>query len=320
MFYQYRQFTDLHTVIRDVRERGRTIEGIIEQWFRYVKPSFQHYVEPQRLIADIIVPRGVKNEVAIDMVVKHIQLTLSSKSKLHRKKLQELGEVDEPLPANIYVTESTPQITGIRTILQDPETEQVNFIFYFDRLAAILIEKYALYLLQLNLPITNHQSRAMDYIPYTSATVTTPNSTTYNGLVPRGGPVSACALLRGGSCLETALKRTIPDCITSRILIQTNYRTGEPELHYLKLPKDVGTHSSVILMDTQMSSGGAALMAVRVLVDHGVKEENIVFVTFCAGEKGLGRLGRVFPGVKVIVGWTEQEGLGRWIESRYFGA
>lgn len=50
-----------------------------------------------------------------------------------------------------------------------------------------------------------------------------------------------------------------------------------------------------------MSSGGAALMAVQVLVDHGVPQEKIVFVTYFAGRMGLMRLTKVFPEVKVVV-------------------
>ncbi len=52
-------------VLRDVSERGRDIEGCIKQWFAFVKPNFERYVEPQRNVADIIVPRGVENRVAI---------------------------------------------------------------------------------------------------------------------------------------------------------------------------------------------------------------------------------------------------------------
>lgn len=131
--------------------------------------------------------------------------------------------------------------------------------------------------------------------------------------------MSAIAILRGGSCLETALKRTIPDCITGRVLIQTNEGTEEPELHYLKLPPKVEEHKMVMLMDPQMASGGAALMAVRVLMDHGVDEQRIVFVTCAAGKLGLKRLTTVYPGVTVIVGRIEEEREPRWMERRYFG-
>ncbi|KAM5438911.1 Uridine kinase [Microsporum canis] len=63
-------------IARDVRERGRTIDSILKQWFKFVKPSYTRYVEPQRIISDIIIPRGIENKIAIDLVVKHIQRSL----------------------------------------------------------------------------------------------------------------------------------------------------------------------------------------------------------------------------------------------------
>ncbi|KAJ5476140.1 hypothetical protein N7475_001869 [Penicillium sp. IBT 31633x] len=289
-------------VLRDVRERGRDIDGIIKQWFDFVKPSYTKFVEPQRPISDIIIPRGIENKTAIDMVVKHIQRKLQEKSDEHSEELHKLGliaaKVD--LPPNIHVSPLTPQIVGMNTILQNPETGQEDFVFYFDRLASILIE------------------RSLDITSYVSANVETPQGNTYLGLHPKG-IVSAVAILRGGSCMETALKRSIPDCITGRVLIQTNEINEEPELHYLKLPPRIEEHATVILMDSQMSSGGAALMAVRVLIDHGVKQPSIVFVTCAAGERGLKRLTAVYPNINVIVGRIEEEGEPRWIEKRYFG-
>lgn len=47
----YALFTDCRIVIRDVRERGRDIEGCIKQWFAFVKPNFLKFVEPQRNVA-----------------------------------------------------------------------------------------------------------------------------------------------------------------------------------------------------------------------------------------------------------------------------
>ncbi|KAJ5230344.1 hypothetical protein N7489_011052 [Penicillium chrysogenum] len=289
-------------ILRDVRERGRDIEGIIKQWFEFVKPSYTRYVEPQRPISDIIIPRGIENTTAIDMVVKHIQRKLQEKSDNHTEELRKLGLVaaEVELPLNVHVLPSTPQFVGMNTILQNPETEQEDFIFYFDRLVSILIEK------------------ALDMTLYVSANVETPQGNTYLGLHPKG-TVSAVAILRGGSCMETALKRSIPDCLTGRVLIQTNESNEEPELHYLKLPSQIEEHATVLLIDSQMSSGGAALMAVRVLIDHGVEQQRIVFVTCAAGERGLKRLTAVYPRINVVVGRIEEEWEPRWIEKRYFG-
>lgn len=158
----------------------------------------------------------------------------------------------------------------------------------------------------------------MENVRFKSATVETLQGSSYRGLKP-SGEVSAVVILRAGSSLETGLKRVIPDCRTGRILIQTNESTGEPELHYQKLPTDISLHDNVLLLDTQMSSGGAALMAVKVLVDHGVPQESIVFVTYFAGKIGVNRLLRVFPEVKVVVCRIVEDFQERWIERRYFG-
>jgi uridine kinase len=60
------------TVLRDVKYRGRDIEGCIKQWFAFVKPNFHNFVEPQRQEADLIVPRGIENTVAISSYLPYL--------------------------------------------------------------------------------------------------------------------------------------------------------------------------------------------------------------------------------------------------------
>jgi uridine kinase len=47
---------------RDITERGREIEGVIQQYTRFVKPSYDHYIAPTMIYADLIVPRGEEND------------------------------------------------------------------------------------------------------------------------------------------------------------------------------------------------------------------------------------------------------------------
>lgn len=157
----------------------------------------------------------------------------------------------------------------------------------------------------------------MNNVRFTSTTVSTQGGYEYAGLRPQG-EVSAVLLLRGGAALETGLKRVIPDCRTGRILIQSSIHTGEPELHYSALPAGIAAHESVLVLDAQMSSGGSALMAVQVLVDHGVKQDRIVFATYSAGRMGLHRLTAVFPDITVVVGSIVPDVEDRWVEKRYF--
>ncbi|KAI1261065.1 uridine kinase [Xylariaceae sp. FL1019] len=288
-------------ILRDVRDRGRTVEGCIKQWFGYVKPNYEKYVVPQRMHADIIVPRGIENRVAMTMVTQYIERKLLEKSTRHRAALKSLeaGFESEPLSERVVLLKETPQLKGMNTLIHDIDTSSEDYIFYFDRFSCLLIEQ------------------ALNNVHFKELTVQTSAGVPYHGLAAKG-EVSAVLVLRGGATFEAGLRRVIPDCRTGRLLIQSNVRTGEPELHYLKLPKDIEEHDSVLLLDSQMSSGGSALMAVQVLVDHGVPQDRIVFATYSAGRVGLHRLTKVFPEIAIVVGHISPDFEDRWLESRYF--
>ena len=58
---------------RDVNKRGRTLESVLTQYQQTVKPMHEKYVEPSKKFADIVVPEGGKNLVALDMIMGRIQ-------------------------------------------------------------------------------------------------------------------------------------------------------------------------------------------------------------------------------------------------------
>ena len=62
---------------RDVNKRGRTLESVIEQYQTTVKPMHEKYVEPSKKYANIVVPEGGKNLVALDMIMGQIQRHLN---------------------------------------------------------------------------------------------------------------------------------------------------------------------------------------------------------------------------------------------------
>ena len=67
---------------RDIVERGRTVEGVLKSYHRYVKPAFDEFVKPTMKYADIIVPRGradltdAQNKIAIDFIVHNLEYYL----------------------------------------------------------------------------------------------------------------------------------------------------------------------------------------------------------------------------------------------------
>ena len=61
---------------RDIRDRGRTLESVVNQYLTTVRPMHHSFVEPSKKYADIIVPEGGKNEVAIDLLITKIKSLL----------------------------------------------------------------------------------------------------------------------------------------------------------------------------------------------------------------------------------------------------
>ncbi|UJF21010.1 uridine kinase [Shewanella sp. OMA3-2] len=67
----------LRRLTRDVAERGRTMESVISQYKKTVRPMFLQFIEPSKQYADIIVPRGGKNRIATDILKARIQHLLA---------------------------------------------------------------------------------------------------------------------------------------------------------------------------------------------------------------------------------------------------
>ncbi|MEA1882297.1 MAG: uridine kinase [Candidatus Marinimicrobia bacterium] len=67
----------IRRVSRDVEERGRTFQSVIDQYLKTVRPMHQQFVEPSKYFADIIIPEGGQNKVAIDLLRTKINAILS---------------------------------------------------------------------------------------------------------------------------------------------------------------------------------------------------------------------------------------------------
>lgn len=126
--------------------------------------------------------------------------------------------------------------------------------------------------------------------------------------------------------MEKGLTEVCKDVSIGKILIQTSPHNKEPELYYLSLPKDIQEHR-VILMDPTVATGAAAMMAIRVLLDHEVPEENITLVSILMASSGVQAIGYVFPNVRQVTSAVDPEtnekfhvlpGMGNFGD-RYFG-
>ncbi|CAD1474175.1 unnamed protein product, partial [Heterotrigona itama] len=265
---------------RDISQRGRDLEGVLKQYSTMVQPAFYYYIAPLMVHADIIVPRGGDNEVAIELIVQHVHTQLQLRGFKLREKLAH-SYIGQPLPSSLYLLPDTPQIKGLHTFIRNKETYRDEFIFYSKRLIRLVIE-YALSLL-----------------PFEDVTVETPQGVLYHGKRAATDKICGVSILRAGETMEQAVRDVCKDIRIGKILIQTNQQTGEPELYYLRLPKDIKDYK-VILMDATVATGAAAIMAIRVLLDHDVAEENVLLVSLLMAESGVHSIAYAFPRVKIV--------------------
>ncbi|KAL4377264.1 hypothetical protein GQ457_02G020620 [Hibiscus cannabinus] len=137
---------------RDTVERGRNISNVLDQYSRFVKPSFEEFILPSKKFADIIIPRGGDNDVAVDLIVQHI--------------LTKLGQHDLcKIYPNINVIFSTFQIRGMHTLVRDVKTTKHDFVFYSDRLIRLVVE------------------HGLGHLPFTEKQIITPTGSVYSGVV-----------------------------------------------------------------------------------------------------------------------------------------
>jgi len=68
---------------RDVEERGRNVEQVLTQYMDTVKPAFEDFCLPTKKYADVIIPRGGQNKVAVELIVQHIKEVLAVRNELN---------------------------------------------------------------------------------------------------------------------------------------------------------------------------------------------------------------------------------------------
>lgn len=256
---------------RDVAERGRDVAGVIEQYTRFVKPSFDSFVAPSRRHADVIIPwqRG-DNMVAIDLITEHIRMKLQQPDLLR-------------IYPNLEVIPSNFQIRGMHTIVRDASTTTTDFVFYSDRLLRLVVEA------------------GLGHLPFKEKSVLTPTGHQYVG-VEFAKKICGVSIIRSGESMENALRACCKGIKIGKILV---HRTGDclvgnhKELVYEKLPADI-SERFVLLMDPILGTGSSAGRAVEVLLQKGVSEGKILFLTLMAAPEGIHALCRRFPAMKII--------------------
>ena len=66
----------LRRIVRDVKKRGRSLDSVVSQYLNTVKPMHEQFVEPSKRNADIIIPEGGRNQVAMDIIMERVKAHL----------------------------------------------------------------------------------------------------------------------------------------------------------------------------------------------------------------------------------------------------
>ncbi|XP_070006934.1 uridine kinase-like protein 3 isoform X1 [Nicotiana tabacum] len=298
---------------RDTAEKGRDIATVLDQYSKFVKPAFDDFILPTKKYADIIIPRGGDNHVAIDLIVQHLRT--------------KLGQHDLcKIYPNLYVIQSTFQIRGMHTLIRDAQTTKHDFVFYADRLIRLVVE------------------HGLGHLPFTEKQVITPTGSVYSG-VDFCKRLCGVSVIRSGESMENALRACCKGIKIGKILIhregdngqQVSNLQGPPEsLHllrspeslywlllsfiviyknnvislimmqliYEKLPLDIAERH-VLLLDPILGTGNSAVQAISLLLKKGVPESNILFLNLISAPQGVHVVCKRFPRIKIVTSEIE---------------
>ncbi|XP_058776328.1 uridine kinase-like protein 5 [Vicia villosa] len=247
-------------------EHGRNIQNVLDQYCRFVKPSFEDFVLPTKKYADIIIPGGGDNDVAIDLIIQNIRT--------------KLGQHDLcKIYPNIFVIFSTFQIKGMHTLIRDVGTTKHDFVFYSDRLIRLVVE------------------HGLGHLPFTEKQVTTPTGSVYSGVI-FCSRLCGVSVIRSGESMENALRACCKGIKIGKILI-LGHGTDGRQLIYEKLPSDIASRH-VLLLDPVLATGSSAVKAISLLLKKGVLESNIIFLNLIAAPQGINAVCERFPMMKLV--------------------
>ncbi|CAH9083702.1 unnamed protein product [Cuscuta europaea] len=278
---------------RDTVEKERDIAMILDQYSKFVKPAFDDFILPTKKYADIIIPRGGDNHVAIDLIVQHIRTKLGQ------------HDLCKNYP-NLYLIPSTFQIRGMHTLIRDSQTTKHDFVFYADRLIRLVVE------------------HGLGHLPFTEKQVITPTGSVYTG-VDFCKRLCGVSVIRSGESMENALRACCKGIKIGKILIHREGDNGQ-HLVYEKLPHDIAERQ-VLLLDPILGTGNSAVQAISLLIKKGVPECNILFLNLISAPQGVHVVCKRFPRIKIVTSEIETglnedyrviPGMGEFGD-RYFG-
>jgi uracil phosphoribosyltransferase len=186
---------------------------------------------------------------------------------------------------NLHLLPQTHQLRALHSIIRDRTASREDFVFYSGRIIRLLIEN------------------ALDLLPFEPWAVETPVGRVYDGL-RFTRRICGVSVVRAGESMEAGLRDVCRSIRIGKILIQRDTVTKLPQLYYSSLPADIA-HRHVLLLDPMLATGGTARTAIQVLLDSGVPEENIIFITLITVPEGITAICERYPAITIVTSSIE---------------
>ena len=223
------------------------------------------------------------------------------KSRDNPKKLREL------LPIVHCSFEPSQYELILMTQLRNTESNTKQFRAVSEKIAELLVTK------------------VVECLPTQSVEIQTPVAKCVGRRLD--GQIELVSIMRSGDALLEGFIKHFPEANVTKILIQRDEETAEPNFQYMKISPTIASGHHVIITEPMIATGGSLETALTLLKEKGVQEENIVIAAICVAPEGLIRLHSQFPKIKVVMTALDERlnekqflvpGLGDFGD-RYFG-
>lgn len=185
----------------------------------------------------------------------------------------------------LHVLPSSNFLTFLQTQVRNRWESADDFVFYFDRLCDILMQF------------------VLSLLPYEPHSVDTYVNSKFNGLKFSG--VCCLTVVRRGIPLENSLRRHLEDVAVGKVVIR-QAANREPRLFYFSFPEIMNQTETILLLDSVIASANAIIMALHLLLDHGVQIQKIVVVCVVISPQGISSIRKLFPGLRIVTASVEE--------------
>lgn len=188
-------------------------------------------------------------------------------------------QLDLKLNERFMLMPLNDQIRELQTVIRDKETSRGDFKFYADRLIRLVVEE------------------GLNQLPIEKIDVMTPTGHIFKGIRYLKGNCGV-SIVRSGESMEQGLRDCCRSIRIGKILIESD-ENNQARVLYAKFPPDIAERK-ILLLYPIMSTGLAVIESVKVLLNHGVKEENLILLNLFSSPRGARLISRTFAKMSVL--------------------